>query len=375
MKIAIVTPFLHRSGGHGGITTWLLNVANEFVRRGHRVEVLVSAPRDRVPSHPRLGPEIRLISLGKGKLALYGGLFGYLRRARPDIVLSAGYRYNTAVALTLPYAGVPSRWVMTVRENLSLAVASLPGGRRWGRRLTLGRCLAVADRVIGVSADLARDMVAHWGLAPAKAGAIHNAIVDERIVARGLESVEHPYFHSGDPVLLAAGRLEPQKDYPTLLRALARLQTRRPARLIVLGEGSLRSELERLVSELGLDGRVDLAGFQENPFSFMRQADVFVLSSAWEGFGNVLAEAMAQGTPVVSTDCPSGPAEILGDGEFGPLVPVGDAEALAGAIQAVLERPLPAERLKQRAQSFSVQARVGDYLRLFEQLLAERDGS
>jgi len=169
---------------------------------------------------------------------------------------------------------------------------------------------------------------------------------------------------------LGVGRLDPQKDFPTLIRAFARVRAQRPARLIVLGaEGHERhskyvAELKALPARLGIADDVDLPGFRHNPFAFMSRAAVFVLSSIYEGLGNVLIEALACGTPVVSTDCPSGPAEILEGGRFGALVPVGDDAAMAAAIAATLDRPPAAATLRERARMFSVERAVDRYLDL-----------
>jgi glycosyltransferase involved in cell wall biosynthesis len=170
-------------------------------------------------------------------------------------------------------------------------------------------------------------------------------------------------------VILGAGRLTAQKDFPTLIRAFALARAAQPMRLILLGEGELREPLRALAADLGIAAQVDLPGFVENPYAFMSRAHVFVLSSAWEGFGLVLVEAMACGTPVVSTDCPAGPAEILMGGRFGRLVPVGDAGAMAEAIRATLADPLPADRLRSRAGDFSLE-KIGD--EYFELLLPDR---
>lgn len=372
MKIAILTSFLHREGGHGGITTWLLNVGPELHRRGHQVEILISAPTHRALEHPRLDSAIKIINLGNNKLSLYRNLCSYFRKEQPDIILSAGYRYNSAIACVLPLSRTNTKWVMTVRENLTQAVSTLPKGARLRRSLSLRLCLSVTDKAIGVSEDLAQDMIENWGLKPNKAGSIHNAVVDERIFELGKEKTEHAFFSSGDKVLVAAGRLEAQKDYPTLFQAFAELRKTHPVRLIILGEGSLQIKLLSLVEKLGLSSYIDLVGFTKNPFSYMKQADGVVMSSIWEGFGNVLAEALAQGTPIVSTDCPSGPAEILGNGKFGPLAPVRDVSALTEGMRKILDTPLPEETLRARAQSFSVKSRVNDYIHLFEQLLEEK---
>jgi glycosyltransferase involved in cell wall biosynthesis len=171
-------------------------------------------------------------------------------------------------------------------------------------------------------------------------------------------------------VILGAGRLQRQKDFPTLLRAFARLRQRRPCRLLILGEGSGRAELEQLIAALGIGADVDLPGFQPAPYPFMRAASLFVLSSAWEGSPNVLTEAMALGTPVVATDCPSGPAEILAGGRFGALVPVGDDVALADAMARTLERPLPATVLHGAVAEYNQASSARRYLEAIEDVVS-----
>jgi len=158
--------------------------------------------------------------------------------------------------------------------------------------------------------------------------------------------LNHPWFAPGEPpVILSVGRLTKQKDYPTLIRAFALVHRERPARLMILGEGEERPKLEALIQELSLDDDVSLPGFVDNPYAYMARSAVFVLSSAWEGLPTVLIEAMAVGTPVVATDCPSGPAEILEGGKWGKLVPVGDVEALAEAIARKISSPMQKSRL------------------------------
>src|SRR5690606_7355967 len=134
------------------------------------------------------------------------------------------------------------------------------------------------------------------------------------------ELVEHPWAQAGDsPIILGVGRLSAQKDFPTLLRAFSRVRTLRPARLAILGEGPARTELEELARQLDCEDDVLLPGFQNNPFSWMTSSRVFVLSSLWEGLPGALVQAMACGVPVISTDCNSGPAEILEGGKWGTL--------------------------------------------------------
>jgi len=170
------------------------------------------------------------------------------------------------------------------------------------------------------------------------------------------------------------GRLAVQKDFPTLLRAFARLRAARPARLMILGEGDRRSELEQLASALGISADVRLPGFVENPLAYMRRAAVFVLSSIYEGFGNVLVEALACGCPIVSTDCPGGPAEILEHGRFGRLVPVGDVAALGDALLATLAAPRESEALVARARDFSAAVIADRYLGVLSRIGAGTSG-
>jgi glycosyltransferase involved in cell wall biosynthesis len=193
---------------------------------------------------------------------------------------------------------------------------------------------------------------------------IYNPIVTDELLAMSRAPVDHPWCAAGaPPVILAVGRLTEQKDFPNLIRAYARLRQRRSVRLVILGEGEARGELEDLIARLGLAEDVYLPGFVDNPFAWMRQARLFALSSRWEGLPSVLIQAMACGAQVVSTDCPSGPAEILEDGRWGRLVPVGDPEALAAAMDAALDDDEDIRAAVEiRARAFAVEPSVRGYL-------------
>jgi glycosyltransferase involved in cell wall biosynthesis len=195
---------------------------------------------------------------------------------------------------------------------------------------------------------------------------IYNPVIMPGMKARARQVPDHPWFRAGEPpVVLGIGRLTRQKDFPTLIRAFAGVRRQRPVRLIILGEGEDRAALDTLVTELGLGDDVALPGFRDNPLGYLSASALFVLSSAWEGLPTVLIEALAAGTRVVSTDCPSGPREILQEGRLGTLVPVGDVPALAAAMSAALDCP-PCPAPAAALEPFTREAAVDNYLRLIE---------
>jgi glycosyltransferase involved in cell wall biosynthesis len=297
-------------------------------------------------------------------------LIGYLRRERPDVMLSAMNHANVVAYVATKLSG--QRTKLFVSEHVSLSADM----EQRGRKGAIVRALMhVAYRrchgVIAVSERAADDLSRHLGLSRDHVRTIYNPVVSEQLVERSLESVPE-LSKAGRPILLAAGRLATQKDYPTLLRAFALVREKVDASLVILGEGELRNDLERLAGELGIADRVSMPGFTSNPYAWMRQADVFVMSSAWEGLPTVLIEAMACGTPVVSTDCPSGPDEILEGGKWGALVPVGDHEALAQALlEALANKNIP--DVKERSATFNVTAAVDAYLDLMAPGLAGQE--
>jgi glycosyltransferase involved in cell wall biosynthesis len=225
-----------------------------------------------------------------------------------------------------------------------------------------------ADRVGAVSEGVARDLAAMTGISVRDIAVVHNATVTPEVLEQAKEPCEHPWFESGradrPPVILGVGTLSPLKDFALLIRAFARLRRGRPARLVILGEGRQRARLQALARELGVAPDVDLPGFDPNPYRFMARAEVLAVSSCVEGMPNVIIEALACGCPVVATDCPSGPAEILQNGRHGRLVPVGDEAALAEAIAATLQTAPDRVDLRRRAADFSVEHATDRYLQL-----------
>ena len=238
--------------------------------------------------------------------------------------------------------------------------------------------LSSAERIVAVSTGVAEDLVRQVSRIAGRVRVVPNPVHHEDIAAMAVTAPDHPWFDDPDvPVILSAGRLVGQKDFATPIRAFAEVVKSRPARLAILGEGRERDALAALVRELGIGHAVGLPGFVVNPFAWMARARVFAVSSIDEGLSMVLIEAMACGTAVVSTDCPHGPREVLEDGKWEPLVPVGDPGALAAAILETLSDPLPPDLLAARSRAFSVEACFGRHVALMTEPRAghgARDG-
>lgn len=270
----------------------------------------------------------------------------YLRQERPKALLSALDHANVVALWSQKLARVPTRVVVSVRSTPSQSAANAKSLRTRFMPLWIRPFYPWAHAVVAVSQGVAEDLVRLTGLPNEKVRVIYNPVVTPELFTMAEEPLEHPWFAPDQPpVILGVGRLTAAKDYPTLIRAFAQVRKERPARLMILGEDEECPKLEALVRELDLVEDVAMPGFVENPYKYMKRAGVFVLSSAWEGFGNVLVEAMALGTPVVSTDCPNGPAEILEGGKWGKLVPVGDLAraivvGLGGKRDCAIERAM-----------------------------------
>jgi glycosyltransferase involved in cell wall biosynthesis len=348
----------------GGAERMMLNLAAGASAQGIAVDLVCADARG--PYLPEVPRGCRLVDLKARRVLLaLPGLAAWLRRERPRVLLAAMDHANLVAIWARRLAGADARvrLAVSVRSQLSTAAANEPSLR--GRTLPrLARWFYPwADDVIAVSQGVADDLVHVVGLADARISVIPNPVVTDDLDTLTGAPLAHPWFAPGQPpVVLAAGRLTRQKDFPTLLCAFAQLVPRRDLRLVILGEGPDRAALAAQLDALGLGERVALPGFDDNPFRWMSRARLFVLSSAWEGLPGVLIQAMACGTPVVSTDCPSGPREVLDDGRFGPLVPVGDAQALAAAIEQTLDAPLPAATLQERAAQYRVRPVTRRYL-------------
>ena len=352
----------------GGVERVLTNLVGELDDRGHRVDLLLVSETGAF--RPEIPESVRTVELERGwapGIGVYASvlpLARYLRRVRPDAVLAAKPNPNVVTLLARRLASVPTRAVVSFHGMTSDQIEHADEVRHALKTELSKYVYPWADATVAVSEDVKTDAAETLGLSEGDISVIHNPVVTPELLAKSERPVDHPWFDNEVPVVLAAGRLHPYKNYSLLVEAFARLRRRTDARLLILGDGQTRPELEALVAELGVGSDVSLPGSTDNPYPYMRQASVLAVSSFSEALPSTLVEAMACGCPVVSTNCSSGPREILNHGEFGPLVPVGDPDALADAILSTLRDPPNPARLRERAADFSAETVVRDYERI-----------
>lgn len=361
MKIALFTVSLEV----GGAERVLVTLANRFAALGHTVEVVLMKPEGELRSE--LCPEARIVDLNTYRaLRTVVPLARYLRRARPNALLSTLSQPNLVAILARRLARVPTRIVVREASTPTREFEQAVQSKDRIVPALIARLYRRADAIVAVSHGVQRDLIRLTGLSESRIPCIYNPVITAQLRQLREEPLQHPWFEAGaPPVVLAVGRLTAAKDYPTLLRAFAQARQSHPARLLILGEGELRAELWRLVEALRLTDAIAMPGYEPNPFAYMRRARVFVLSSQYEGLPNALIQAMACGCPVVSTDCPSGPREILDNGRYGALVPVGDVDALAQAILRGLEGNIPTAP-DEWLQQFEEGHVAAQYLRVLE---------
>lgn len=362
-RLAIFASF----SGQGGVERVLVNLIRGFCAEGHAVDLLLVREQS---EHLRdLPSAVRRIPLGTRHTLLASiALARWLKRERPNALLAVKDRAGRSAVLARLLARTETRIILRLGTNLSAALAGSNWLQSWSRLLPIRLLYSRIEQVIAVSEGVAEDTARLARLPMSRIRVIRNPVITPELPVLAAAPCPHPWLapQRPSPVIIGAGRLQRQKDFPTLLRAFQRLLQAQPCRLLIIGDGrgdaSLRALAAQLGLQLGVQGQIDLPGFQPNLYAWLGRADLFVLSSAWEGSPNVLTEALALGIPVVSTDCPSGPREILVGGRYGRLVPVGDSAALAAAMSATLDDPLPAAVLKQAVTEYSQARSVSAYL-------------
>ena len=386
--------FVKSFKGSGGAERVFLNLASGLVARGHRVDLVMA----RYEGHflDQIPPEIRVVDLrvrsarqslwvlprlGKDTLfwakmilarkpnyvlGALSGLVNYLKMEQPDVVIASMHYPNIVSVIAREIAQVKSHIILTIHNTLSQEIANSTRKRSKGNKVDVNkRLFPRADAVVAVSQGVADDLASTLSLPDETFTTIYNPVVTKHLEQQAVEPLIHPWFkEDGPPVLLAVGGLKPAKDHMTLLKAFALVRAELHVRLIILGEGTLREKLTRQAEELSISADLEMPGFVDNPYQYMAGASLFVLSSVFEGFGMVLVEALACGCPVVSTDCPNGPSEILEQGRFGTLVPMKDEHSMAKAIKHALKTPHDTARLISRGREFSLERGTENYLEL-----------
>lgn len=361
-RISLFVPTL--SGG--GAERAMLNLSEGLAERQYDVFLTVSRGEGELVSD--VPDEVTLVDFDRRYLSTsVPDLARHLRKTDSDAVISSTDAGNLVAIWAVAFSNKSPTTLVRVENMLSLRSTDY---EKWRYHLIpplLKIFYRFADEIIAVSKGVAQDVGEVTGIDPEEIRVLYNPVVTDDLLQKRNHSVDHPWLvDDSEPVILSVGRLVPQKDYSTLIRAFGRIVRKRDVRLIIAGKGDCRDELLELATDLGISHRVSMPGYVDNQYAYMAHADVFVLSSAWEGFGNVLVEAMACGTPVVSTDCESGPAEILESGTYGPLVPVGEFDRMAAAIQQMLDDPTDVRALEDRAMDFSQSTIVDEYVALLE---------
>lgn len=351
------------TSGHSGVDRLVTHLVPAIARRGYIIDVL--KVRKHGPSFPEIPTGVNIIDTGSSHVySSLPAVVRYLKTTRPAALLADKDRVNRTALLARSLARVHTWLTLSSGTTISIDLANRGPFERRLQRFSMKYFYPFADNIIVTSTGVADDMAAYTGLARGLINVVPCPVVPEELLQRQQPRPEHPWFLPGEPpVVLAAGELNERKDFATLIKAFARVRDSRACRLVILGKGKQKEPLRNLAHELGLRSEVDLPGFKTDVYSYMAHAALFAFTSRWEGLGFVLIEALAVGTPVVSTDCPSGPREILADGRYGALVPVGDFEALAHAIKKTLDHPLPPKLLREAALPYEIERSTSAYLR------------
>lgn len=353
----------------GGVERITVNMLQHLASRGHRADILLRTAAGEFLAE--LPPGVRVVELGRSPARALLHFVGYLRREQPRNVLSLMYPQNELALLAKALSGSRVRTLVSVRSMLSgqheIVAFRNPALRRlhtaWVR-LLVRHCYSSADGIVTVSNGAARDIADLTRLPASRITVIRNPVIHPQLFRKADETPLHPWFSANQPpVILGVGRLHPIKDFATLVEAFALVRAQRSARLLILGDGPEMCRLRRLAEDRGVAADVDMPGFMANPYPAMRAAAVLALTSRFDALPGVLIEALALGTPIVATDCPSGPAEILRGGRYGELVPVGAPQEVASAILRVLGGQSPARPADQEwLDQFREDTAMGRYV-------------
>lgn len=357
----------------GGAERLHINLASTLTAAGYDVVFLLDRQRGELLEKVPAGCTIVSLDAPRQLRAVFA-LARYLRRSPPDILI-ANMEHMNIMALAARAIARSAVRIIVSQHSTVTELAKRPSWQFRVLRPLYATFLRFADGIVAVSRGVCDDLARFAFLDRKRITVIYNGVIGLDHHQRAACTPEHAWFSSPGPIVAAAGRLTVEKDFATLLQAVSQVRSEPEVRLLLLGEGPLRAELQALAKSLGIEARVSMPGFADDPLPSIRAARLLVSSSRFEGFGNILAEALGCGTPVVSTNCPYGPAEILENGRYGTLVPVGDSSALARAIEVALVQEPDRETLIAHSATFSIETCAEAYLALFERLLPTERGA
>ena len=359
-KIAFFLPDL-RCGGAEKVA---LLLANEFIQQGFYVDMVLSKAQGEFLSE--LNSQIRIVDLKADRIRhVFKPLLKYLKSEKPDVVLASMWPLTLLAVVAFKSAKLSGSIIVSDHTTFSQAPLMQKKSMRWFFKYSLSLVYPFANARVAVSNGVADDLSELGGLKRKSITVISNPVEINKDLCTEDEGYRKWKSHSGKKII-AVGALKKEKDYPSLLKAFSLLLKKEDAYLTILGQGDLLTDLKALAVKLDITERVSFAGFSRKPSAWMASSDLLVLSSNCEGFGNVLIEAMSVGTPVVSTDCQSGPKEILENGKYGILVPVGDVSALSKAMYKSINDKHDRDALKNRAAEFSVDKIAKQYIEAFK---------
>ncbi|GEL08359.1 glycosyltransferase [Salisediminibacterium halotolerans] len=374
MKRTKIVFFIYEMGA-GGAARTLLNIMNNLNRDEY--EPMVVTLNVNGSYEHLIDSDIPLIKLPTKRLSrTVFKLAKLIRKHDVDIVFSTIHRVNAIATIAKLLSFSKAKNIVREADNL---------GGTWKVDITLpiyGIVYRFSDQVVSLSQGVKNNLAKKYKLKPKDIEVVYNPVdvaAIQTLAAENLPDDHYEIYETEEKVIITAGRLVEQKDHATLLRAFAAVKKELPARLVILGEGHLQAELEEQAREFGVDKSVHFIGFQHNPYNYFARADLFVLSSKHEGFSHVLAESLAAGTPVVSANCKSGPAEVLADGKYGYLCPVGDDQQMAAAMIKQLKKT-DTEQQKDisagvtRANQFRADKIVKEYEQVFQKVLTGSKG-
>lgn len=363
-RLAIISKF----SASGGVSNIAVQLANELTINNVETDILVAAGQTPYPK--RLSSRVNLFHWHRKHVySSFFPLLRYITSYNPDAILAIRHKAINLALLAHWIAPNPNsrRLVLRLSGHVSSSISGKSRLERWKHLFPLRRLYDKADAIIAVSSGVAEDFLRICPHAKDKIATVPNPTIPREINELADQSPEHPWLtqHRDHSIILGVGRFTRRKDFATLIRAFAEVRAQIPCRLILLGEGAERPRYLRLAEELNITQDIDLPGDVQNPYAYMARADLFVLSSnASEGSPNALKEALALGLPAVSTDCPSGPREILGNGAYGKLVPPQDPSSLAEAMLETLKDPPNPEHLQAAVSEYDVRTSVQKYLNI-----------